>query len=82
MSKLLALWGDKYQALASKLSIFSPGSGGNASKEAILKLVGKDFQEIRVQWLLPPHDLFLRSLQWVPVPHIPEFTTYDHVTCK
>jgi hypothetical protein len=27
-------------------------------------------------------SLFLSSLQSVPAPHNPEFTTYDHVTCN
>jgi hypothetical protein len=81
-SKLLVLWGDQNQALDSKSSMFSAGTG-LAKKNIIFKLVGREFQEVLTQWISPLYDLFRAGLESIPWdPSHPEFSTYDHATCN
>lgn len=66
----------------SKSTMLGHGNIRVRTMEGILKVVGREFQELRTQWISLLYDLFRKAFPSIPDPIDPEFSTYDRATCN
>ena len=82
VSKMMVLWDDQVHALTSKSHLFASSGLGHDFLNDLMKLMGKEFDEIKLKWILPLHKLFDRAFRSVPDDDQPEYATYDYETCN
>jgi hypothetical protein len=56
-SRIMVCWSDQDHALISKLSLFSFGTAGLNSRDALIKLIRKEFEDTEWKWISPLHYL-------------------------
>ena len=80
VSKMIVLWDDQVHAITPKLHLFAFSGLGHAFLNDLMKLVGKEFDEIKLKWILPLHKLFAKAFRSVPDDNQPEYETYNYET--
>ena len=61
VSKMIILWDNQVHALTPKLHLFTSSGSGHDFLNVLMKLMGKEFNEIKLKWILLLHKLFDRA---------------------